>query len=273
MCGPYRNCGFSDLIYRYDGSFEGFLCCVFESYEKNEIPRDIVSDFSQTSLIFEKNIDTDLQKAQRVLKAIPKRMGAAALTFIKEAFLTCLPKKELYMLLFLRKGFTHGASVMNMLADDVVNKLFKAVRHLSREVHLLKGFVRFSDYGGALAAQIEPKNFVLPLLSEHFCGRYPEETFLIHDKTHSAALIYKPYRCEIIPASDFVLPEACEAETVFRELWRLFYKTIEVEGRHNPKCRMSHMPKRYWKHMTELCCPEKAGAPLITGDKPIKKLT
>ncbi|NRY56440.1 hypothetical protein [Clostridium acetobutylicum] len=32
----------SNLIYYYDGSFEGLMCCVFESYEKNEIPVNIL---------------------------------------------------------------------------------------------------------------------------------------------------------------------------------------------------------------------------------------
>jgi hypothetical protein len=47
-----------------------------------------------------------------------------------------------------------------------------------------------------------------------------------------------------------------EKELAFRELWQLFYKTIEVEGRHNETCRMSHMPKRYWKYMTEFYAPQ-----------------
>ena len=36
-----------------------------------------------------------------------------------------------------------------------------------------------------------------------------------------------------------------------RELWKLFFKTIEIEGRHNPRCQMTMMPKRYWGCMTE----------------------
>ena len=27
-----------DVVYRYDGSFDGFLCCVFESYVRRELP-------------------------------------------------------------------------------------------------------------------------------------------------------------------------------------------------------------------------------------------
>lgn len=242
----------SNLIYLYDGSFDGLLCCVFESYDKKEIPADIFSpDTEQTVLLPVKEILTDPKKSARVLVSIPKRMGADALDFIRHAFLTCLPQKELYILLFLRMGFRFGPSVMNMLADDVVNTLFKAVKHLNNETHLLKGFIRFSVFNGVLAAEIEPKNIVLPLLTLHFRERYPEERFLIYDRTHAMALIYRPYRSEIIPVDDLQLPEPDEEERSFRELWRLFYNTIEVQGRHNPKCRMSHMPKRYWKCMTE----------------------
>ena len=28
----------ADVVYLYDGSFEGFLCCVFESFAQHEIP-------------------------------------------------------------------------------------------------------------------------------------------------------------------------------------------------------------------------------------------
>ena len=33
----------SEMIYEYDGSFEGFLCCVFESYAQKEVLAAIVS--------------------------------------------------------------------------------------------------------------------------------------------------------------------------------------------------------------------------------------
>ncbi|MGX8700755.1 TIGR03915 family putative DNA repair protein [Caproiciproducens sp.] len=249
-----------NLIYCYDGSFDGLLCCVFESYEKREIPADIFSpDTEQTVLLPQREIVTDPVKSARVLASIPQKMGNDALDFVRHAYLTCLPRKELSILLFLRMGFSYGPRVMNMLADDVVNTLLKAVKHLTNEAHLLKGFLRFSVFNGALAAEIEPKNLVLPLLAPHFRERYPEERFLIYDRTHAMALIYQPYRSKIISADDFQMPEPDEEERSFRELWRLFYRTIEVRGRHNPKCRMSHMPKRYWSCMTEFSAERSTG--------------
>ena len=30
----------TEMIYEYDGSFEGFLCCVFDSYVNKEFPAE-----------------------------------------------------------------------------------------------------------------------------------------------------------------------------------------------------------------------------------------
>lgn len=254
----------SELIYCYDGSFDGLICCVYESYEHNEIPLDILLPDTAPSLLFAvKTIPTDPQKARRVLAAIPQKLGSPALTFIQQAFLTCLAQKELFILLFLRLGFRHGPSVMNMLTNEVVNTLAKAVKHLERESHLFKGFVRFSIINNVLIGEIEPKNFVLPLLVQHFCERYPEERFLIHDKKHNMALVYQPYQSAIIPLAALEVPKADEAEQTFRDLWQLFYDTIAIQERYNPKCRMTHIPKRYWKHMTEFGTPSQKKLPEI----------
>lgn len=243
----------SDIIYSYDGSFEGLLCCVFESYDKKEVPADIILTSSTPLTLFpSKEIITDSKKADRVLKSIPKKIGLSSLEFVQYSFLTCFAKKELYILLFMRMGYSIGPSVMNMLDNKIVNALFKAVKNLNNESHLLKGFIRFSIINDGLIAEIEPKNFVLPLLVAHFCQRFPEENFLIYDKTHSMVLIYKPYQPSIISAENLELPKADDAQRKFEDLWKLYYKTVEIEGRHNPKCRMGHMPKRYWKHITEV---------------------
>ncbi|MGE5370690.1 MAG: TIGR03915 family putative DNA repair protein [Solirubrobacterales bacterium] len=259
----------SDVVYAYDGSFEGLLCCIFESYARKEIPAEILApDIPQSTLFPPKEIATDPRKAKRVLLSIPDKMGYDTLDFIRHAFLTCLPRKELYILLFMRLGYRHGRRVMDMLTDEVVHTLNQAVKHLRNESHLLKGFLRFSVYDRILVGEIGPKNYVLPLLTEHFTQRYPEENFIIFDRAHAMALVYQPYRSAIIPAYDLTLSEPDEDELYFRELWRLFYKVIEVEGRYNPRCRMSHMPKRYWKYMTEFGEAQKSRPALETPKGP-----
>ena len=40
-------------------------------------------------------------------------------------------------------------------------------------------------------------------------------------------------------------------EKHYQSLWQAFYQSITIESRFNPKCRMSHMPKRFWTNLTE----------------------
>lgn len=240
------------LIYCYDGSFDGLLCCVFESYNSREIPSDILPDTSELPFLLPvKSIATIPGRARRVRRSIPQKIGTDAMDFVRRAFLTCHAQKELLILKFLRLGYEKGPVVMRMLTDDTVHALNEAILHLEHEAHLLTGFVRFSDASGVLVSTIEPKNTVLPIIAPHFCARYPNERFVLYDKTHSMALLHQNGAWEIADVDAFSMPEPDAEERKYRALWRLFYDTIEVEGRHNPRCRMGHMPKRYWRCMTE----------------------
>ncbi len=242
----------ADLVYAYDGSFEGLMCCIFESYAKKEIPSVIrPPDIQQTLFDTAKWIETDEHKADRVYNSIPLKISSQAQELVKLGFLTCVPNKELLIYRFLRLGYKYGGKVMTMLTDDTVYSLQKAVRHLTSESHKFKGFVRFSVYDQVLVAIIEPKNYVLPLLSPHFCDRFRSESFMIYDKTHSLALIYQSQKAELIFVEELTLPEVDSIEVEYRRLWKQFYKTIAIEARSNPRCRMTLMPKRYWGQMTE----------------------
>jgi probable DNA metabolism protein len=111
-----------------------------------------------------------------------------------------------------------------------------------------------------LASVIEPKNDVLPLIANHFCDRLRGEAFLIYDETHRKALVNRQSGAVLVPLDDFALPAPGKEETAYRRLWKQFYETIAIEGRNNPRCRMSFMPKRYWRNLTEFF-PDEAFCP------------
>ncbi|MCL2512597.1 MAG: TIGR03915 family putative DNA repair protein [Oscillospiraceae bacterium] len=242
-----------DVIYIYDGSFEGFLCCVHESVYSRELPQSIVPEGELEPTLFgQRRIETDSEKARKVYASIPAKISKEALGLVRNIFLSCLKDKELATLRFLLKGYRIGAGIMQMLGEADVAVLLKAERHVMHESHLLKGFIRFSDYDGFLAAAITPKNFVLPFIASHFIERFSGEKFMIYDKAHQAALVYRDRKYEIIRPEHIEFPQASETEEKYRELWKRFYDTIAIDARYNPKCRMSHMPKRYWENMTEV---------------------
>jgi len=243
----------SDCVYQYDGSLAGFYCCVFKSVYSGQLPFAIVpEDEPQQYLQPLRFIETEPDKAERVRASIPKKISRRALQLIETVFLSCLEEKELAMLRFLLLGYAEGKKTTDMLGHPDVDRLLNAERHLLGERHLLLGFIRFSDYDGVLAATISPKNFVLPYLVNHFTARFSGEEFLIYDKTHKAALIFQGGEVEIVPMLSIEFPTVSEGEAGYRSLWKQFYNTVAIESRTNPKCRMGHMPKRYWENMLEV---------------------
>lgn len=243
----------NDVVYLYDGSFAGFLCCVFAAFENREQPAEIWPfDAEQPTLFRLRDIDTDTARADRVHAGIHKKLGPQAADWVEDAFYSALPDKEKAVLAFLRLGFAKGPTVCAMLGHPQVAPIFAASRALRHETHLLTGFVRFGDYGGTLVARITPKNFVLPYLAPHFCARFPNERFIIYDETHRFALAAAGKKWSIAPVESLQLPPPDAAEARFQALWQQFYDTIEVQARHNPRCRMTHMPKRFWQNTPEL---------------------
>jgi len=240
------------VTYIYDGSYEGLLCCVFETYMAREMPVAVLSpEAEEMSLFGSKEIVTDELKATRVKKGMQEKLGAEVAELVRLSYFTCLPEKELWVINFLHLAFKVGKRVTHLVAEPSVDKLTKAVQSMMGEAHLLKGFVRFSVQSGVLVSTIGPKNYVLPFLASHFRARYPAEHFLIYDERHHMALVSRPREYAIVPMEEFAAAPSDAEEARCRQLWRAFYDAIEIKARHNELCRMTHLPQRYWKYMTE----------------------
>ena len=258
----------NEMIYLYDGSFHGFLCCIFESYAKKESPTAISCDEALSFTLFPtRNIATDSDHALRVLRKV-RTISPYAAELLQRGFLTCLAEKELCLYRLTVKLLREGPGFLRNSSDETLHPVFSAVRHLNGEAHLLKGFVRFSELGGVLGGEIEPKNRVLPLLRSHFCARYQNEKFFIYDRTHHEALFYAAGRAVIRPLVDFQMAPPDDTEAHYRLLWKRFYDTIAIRERENPQLRMTHMPKRYWGTMTEFQPPEHFRAQSSFADVP-----
>lgn len=237
------------MIYCYDGTFDGLMCCVFESVYRKESPSEIRAD--DMVLLPVRRIANDAEKAERVIKGIRKKLGDGALHYAKIAFLTAYDRKELMILDYLKYGFKYGKQIYTAVANEFVAPVLAANKTIWNEAHRMKEFVRFSDYGAALVSVIEPTHNVLPLITEHFSDRLPRETFMIYDKSRGVAFVHAEGKGALIDVDELDLPEAGEEEKKFRKLWKLFYDTVEIKERHSDRGRMNHLPKKYWHNMTE----------------------
>lgn len=239
----------ANLIYSCEESLAGILCCVYESYTRKEIPEQIIAD-GTPSFIAPWQVPLDEAHARRVWMSL-ERMGGEVADWVEDCWYSCIDDRLDLIFRFIRLVYEKGRETVMMLDHEIVSRVWGGVLFIRREAHQLMGFVRFSDYDGVLVSVIEPKSMVLPLLRGHFTDRYLEECFMIYDRVHNMALVYRPYESVIRPVEDLQLPAPDEKEAAFRAMWKQYYFTAGIKERQNERCRMNHMPKRFWNCMTE----------------------
>ena len=116
----------------------------------------------------------------------------------------------------------------------------------------LKDYFVFKKFGNNLYyASIHPDNNIIEPLGHHFINRLVSQNFIINDKNRDVCLIYNGKEYQIIDSTNLKIPNISANEQKYQELWRLFFKTIAISERKNPKCQMQFMPKKYWKDLIE----------------------
>lgn len=243
-----------NVIYLYDGSFDGFLTTVFECFSIRKFPSSIENTLNgQQSLDAEYlHINTDTSKAERVLTKVFADSGKQSAIDLYRAFLSNLPEKEMTLFNYIRACMKFKRTVNGHLTVKCIADTVSASQSAASEAHLYTGFVRFAELkNGVYYGKIEPKNNILPLVAPHFVNRYSNMPFIIHDTVRKQCLVYDTKNCNIYTDTALSVLQFSDTESEYRKMWKNFYDTVEIKERHNDQCRMTHMPKRYWKFMTE----------------------
>ena len=240
-----------DVSYCYDGSFQGFLCCVFESFSQKEIPAAVLPPAEgQTSLFPQRDIPTRPDLARRVAAGL-ERLGPSVRERVTTGFLADEPGKELTLLRFARLCFERGPSAARMMGDADVAAAFALERAVNNEGCKYIEFLRFEQRGTMLGTIIHPRHNVLPLLRGHFCSRLPDEDFMIFDATHGVALLRRSGKVCYMQMKQYT-PAPDPTEEDWQALWKRFFHALTIEERRNPACQQNHVPKRYWQDMCEM---------------------
>ncbi|GAE88378.1 uracil-DNA glycosylase [Acetivibrio straminisolvens JCM 21531] len=138
--------------YFYDGTFDGLLTCVYESYYSVERPDKVFRSKNVQQSILDKNIDivTDSEKASKVYQAIHKKISYDALRNVYHAYLSELDDIDTYILEYLRHGFKIGKTVDLYLTSEEVLKVHSAAKKVRTETHLMLGLLRFKKLNGGI---------------------------------------------------------------------------------------------------------------------------
>lgn len=250
-------------ILLYDGSFEGLLTSIFEVFEYKFKNAEIVAEqnFSTENLFADQHqVLTNAEKSARVLAKIEQISGKESIRILIRIFLSEHPHKERLFLKSIKDILQNpGVNVFQNLADPYMLEISKILKSMRREIHRMHAFVRFERLKDNLYfAKIEPDFDVLPLIGNHFEKRYADQKWMIFDLKRHYGLIYD------LENVDFFYPESSqiknlknpeqfhhEEEKHFQKMWQNYFVKTGIPSRKNMKLHIQHVPKRYWKYLTE----------------------
>jgi len=246
------------VICSYDGSFEGFLTTIFTIYEQKLEVVDICPDRQPSTDMFSTffPVVSNRGHAQRVLKGLQKHADKRIVKDIYRCFLSELQGVEYRLFLLIQRIFKENSSHFYDYGDDNIMELHKILKMMRREVHRMHAFTRFQELkDGSFAAVIEPDFNVLPLIGDHFEDRYPAMEWLIFDVKRQYGLYYKDYKTQYVGFQEKLLEikvtSLSEEEVEYQDMWKQYFKSVNISERNNTKLHLRHVPKRYWKNLIE----------------------
>jgi probable DNA metabolism protein len=247
--------------YLFDGSLEGILTAVFEWFERK--PGDVVltpkaihqPDVFNPAL----EIINNREKADRVWKGLQKKLDQKWLRKLYCCYLS--EKAEALNAIFQFACYLFGneANVEKNYGNAHVLAVSQMATKVEREKHRMEAFIRFQHTeDGIFYCGIDPDFNVIPLIVNHFKNRYADQQWIIFDLKRHYGIHYDLYKVEEITMDlnvdklkqDRSSPFS-DQETLYAHLWKEYFRSTNIESRKNTKLHVQHVPKRYWKYLTE----------------------
>ena len=250
------------MIFIYDDTYEGFLSVIFEVYDRKTRPDEIhKKSHFQAGLFGETlEVNTDVERASRVINGLKKKLSARAINNLYRCWLSEIPQIEMVIFRYVAYALKSDKNIESNYAHPDVLEVKKVVKMIGREVHRMHAFVRFQKTKDEVyVATINPDFDVMPLLPKHFKDRYQDQQWLIYDTKREYGIFY-----DMEKVSEIVLENAewqgrnkvkrsvlDEGEDEYENLWKSYFKATTIVERTNIKLHLKHVPHRYWKYLPE----------------------
>jgi len=245
----------TNYIYKYDGSFDGFLTAVFDIYENKKIAALLTASAEIQAALDAVVVEviTDGNKAARVEKGIIKNIGRAGFAAVLRVFSACDAHKDAAIYNFLRLAFKHGYKTLEMLGNADVVTYNEILGRVNYECHRMRGFVRFRETkSGVMYAPIRPDHDILEFIMPLFRDRFHIQKFAIYDVGRKKLGLYDGKTYEIGYMEDLPEVELTDDEMDLQRVWKIYYDAVSIESRKSERRRKNFMPARYWEFMTEI---------------------
>lgn len=249
------------MDYLYDGTYFGLMSAlsdIFVRHTPHEIRSDGIclhesADYQGSFFTTPLSLTTDSNRAQSFAARTANELGPEYFERIMRVFLSDRPGRGDIILKFLAYAFAHGSQVMEHFQHPDVHPFRDLDRAVSREIHRMLGLIRFQRLEGEVFyAPYSPTYNITILLANHFANRMSDQFWVIHDVSRSLGLFYNKDTWHTAPLEHAPLGGLASEEVLFQEAWKTYFKRIAIKERYNPALQMGHMPKKYWKYLTEI---------------------
>ncbi|WP_372933545.1 TIGR03915 family putative DNA repair protein [Mariniphaga sediminis] len=251
------------LIFNYDSTFEGLLTSVFEAYNRNRFPDAIQAKGRQPESLFAEvvEIDSVTEKADRVWKGIQKKVTKRNSQLLFHAFLSEEEGIEMKILRFVQRLFAEEVNIETDFGDPDVLYLVQTDRKVKREAMRMMQFVRFQQTkDGLYFCGIEPRYDVLPMVITHFRNRFADQQWLMYDLRRNYGAFYNKKSVEEVVLTSQEINRNTgqvnrnvleESDAFYQTLWKSYFQNISIKERKNLRLQRQHMPRRFWRYLTE----------------------
>lgn len=245
----------------YDGTFEGLLTAIFEIYDRKLSAVKLFKGEQQAAAMFQDvlNVVTNEVYATRVMKGLRKKLSPNGVQRLYIAHMAEMDNEDNNLVGYIRYVFDSIGNIEDDYGNRYVMRLSEIIRMMRREKHRMEAFVRFQKLKDeTYYAAIEPDFNVLPLLIRHFKSRYTDQKWMIYDIKRNYGIYYDKHDTQFITL-DFatvakavdVISAYAEDESIYQHLWKNYFHSVNIPARKNTRLHLRHIPKRYWKHLTE----------------------
>jgi probable DNA metabolism protein len=250
------------MIYLYDGTYEGLLSTIFESYRLKTPATKIIPESEWQESLFDHplTVSTHSEWAQRVERGLAQKTSRRSVQLLYRCFLSEREGIEMLIYDYVRQAMEASQNIEGNYRDDTVLSLQKIDKMIGREVHRMHAFVRFQQTKDDIYyAGIEPDFNVLPLITSHFKKRYPAQDWLIYDLRRHYGMYFDQQSIQAVtfskerkgPLKQLSGKLLEEAEIDYQQAWKLYFKSTNIPERRNMKLHLQHVPRRYWKYLVE----------------------
>ncbi|AOM75962.1 TIGR03915 family putative DNA repair protein [Pedobacter steynii] len=250
------------MLYVIDGSLESLLCAVFEWFERKpgKIILQLEKNHQPDAFTAAFHVHNDIKKADRVWAGLKKKLNTSWMRRFYCTFLSESAQAYSSLFEFTCYIFSNPAGSEDNYGNTYVLAVAQTARKVEREKHRMEAFIRFQhSVDGIFYCGVEPVFNVLPLIMNHFKNRYADQEWIIYDLKRHYGMYYNLEKVEEVsfnPDEEKNLNKKTgelqdAKENLYATLWQDYFKSTNISARKNTKLHVQHVPKRYWKYLTE----------------------